>query len=171
MFNLPKKKMIRRIIFITDNSVTCLPPCRSAKMLRPLGISKENWTSFVGNWAKMRPTPWTWTASVVLATVATNPRDWDWRQIITLLLAKAAFRVPESQVLLKVHTIRIRILYCQQGCLHGFRASRMKTERCFSWHCLHPHQGLQYLLHTQWGKTCSYPSSGIKCLTLFDKKN
>ena len=73
------------------------------------GIPKEKWTSFVGNLANMRPTPPE--SSTVRAAVAADLWNCDWKQITIFPLTKVAFRVPDSQLLLRVHVIRIFIIY------------------------------------------------------------
>jgi len=79
-----------------------------AKSTWTQGISKDEVTSFVGNWAKMIPSPWA-SSTVVAATVA-DLCERDWKQRTTFPLAKVAFKVPESQLLLKVTIIKIWIL-------------------------------------------------------------
>ena len=68
------------------------------------GMSRDRVTSLVGNCANIRPTPLT-SNTVLLATMF-DLCDRDSKQRITFPLAKVAFRLPESQLLLKVKPIR-----------------------------------------------------------------
>lgn len=76
-----------------------------AKSIWTQGIPQVKVTSFVGNWAKMTPAPRT-SSTVLVATIA-ELCDRDAKQRTTFPLAKVAFRVPETQLLLKVTAIRI----------------------------------------------------------------